>query len=269
MQCPTPFESTLKNESPPHPGDDQHSKRAKLDDVMEADTPPDSLPVGSPVPSPSSPEMVPESPLPIQEQGILMAENNNANPKVPSFKDKLLNYDSNPPEEEEPELILQQGDVAISLNGSIPTVDFATHVLETLNQRMGLAVVVKLLGRKIGHRYLRTQLQSLWKPSGLIRITNLNDDCFLVCFKEDMDYQHALLSGPWMIFGHYLTTQPWSPSFKPQEHVVNHVIGWIHLPKLPARYYHKAITQSIGSVFGDVIHVDYNTTREREANLPG
>ncbi|KAI9091954.1 hypothetical protein K1719_027889 [Acacia pycnantha] len=227
--------------------------------MMEADAPSDSNPVDSPVLSPPSPEVVPETPLPMQEQDILMAENNNASPKVPSFKDKLLNSDSNPPEEEEPDLILQQGDVAIGLNGSIPTVDFATHVIETLNQRMGLAVVVKLLGRRIGHRYLRTQLQTLWRPSGPIRITDLNDDCFLVRFKEDMDYQHALLNGPWMIFGHYLTTQPWSPSFKPQEHVVNHVIGWIRLPKLPARYYHKAIIRSIGSVFGEVIRVDYNT----------
>ncbi|KAI9085831.1 hypothetical protein K1719_032245 [Acacia pycnantha] len=53
--------------------------------------------------------------------------------------------------------------------------------------------------------------------------------------------------------------QPWSPSFKPHEHVINQVIGWIRLPKLPARYYHKSIIRSTGSVFGEVIRADCNT----------
>ncbi|KAI9074584.1 hypothetical protein K1719_043425 [Acacia pycnantha] len=62
-----------------------------------------------------------------------------------------------------------------------------------------------------------------------------------------------------MIFGHYLTVQPWTPSFRSHNHVVSQVIGWIRLPKLPARYYHKSIIRSIGGVFGEVIKVDYNT----------
>ncbi|KAI9071883.1 hypothetical protein K1719_046156 [Acacia pycnantha] len=48
-------------------------------------------------------------------------------------------------------------------------------------------------------------------------------------------------------------------AFRPQDHVVNQVIGWIRLPKLPVRYYHKSIIRSIGGVFGEVIKVDYNT----------
>ncbi|KAI9124541.1 hypothetical protein K1719_004463 [Acacia pycnantha] len=175
--------------------------------------------------------------------------------RIPSFKDKLLNSS----EEEEEDIVLQQGDVSIGLNGQIPTVNFATHVIDTLNKRMGLAVVVKLLGRKIGFRHLRSQLHALWRPSGQIKLIDLNDDCFLVIFHKDLDYQNALLTGPWMIFGHYLTVQPWTPSFRPQDHVVNQVIGWIRLPKLPTRYYHKSIIRSIGGVFGEVIKVDYNT----------
>ncbi|KAI9072252.1 hypothetical protein K1719_045780 [Acacia pycnantha] len=62
-----------------------------------------------------------------------------------------------------------------------------------------------------------------------------------------------------MIFGHYLTVQPWTPSFRSHNYVVSQVIGWIRLPKLPARYYHKSIIRSIGGVFGEVIKVDYNT----------
>ncbi|KAI9075737.1 hypothetical protein K1719_042223 [Acacia pycnantha] len=211
-----------------------------------------------------SPEMVPETQMsvdPILVQDSLMkSEGVEARIKAPSFKDKLLNSDPNKPNEETGEdITLGQGDVSIGLNGNIPTVNFASHVLDTLNKKMGLAVVVKLLGRRVGYRHLRNQLQNLWKPTGQIKLIDIDDDCFLVKFQEDLDFQNALLNGPWMIFGHYLTVQPWSPSFKPQDHVINQVIGWICLPKLPARYYHKSIIRSIGSVFGEVIKVDYNT----------
>ncbi|KAI9097692.1 hypothetical protein K1719_025463 [Acacia pycnantha] len=180
-------------------------------------------------------------------------------PKIPSFKDKLLNSDSNPSREDEDDITLPQGDVSIGLNRKIPTVDFASHVIDTLNKKMGLTVVVKLLGRKIGYCHLRMHLQSLWKPSGQFKLIDLHKDCFLVRLQDDLDYQNAFLTGPWMIFGHYLTVHPWMPSFRPQDHVVNQVIGWIRLPKLPARYYHRSIIRSIGGVFGDVIRVDYNT----------
>ncbi|KAI9113694.1 hypothetical protein K1719_014945 [Acacia pycnantha] len=180
-------------------------------------------------------------------------------PQIPSFKDKLLNADNAPMEDEDEDIVLNQGDVSFGLHGKIPTVDFASHVIDSLNKKMGLTVVVKLLGRKIGFRHLRSQLQALWKPSGLLKIIDLHDDCFLVKFQDDLDYQNALLTGPWMIFGHYLTVQPWTPSFRSQDHVVKQVIGWIRLPKLPARYYHKSIIRSIGGVFGEVIKVDYNT----------
>ncbi|KAI9086476.1 hypothetical protein K1719_031560 [Acacia pycnantha] len=229
MQHTVPFDSCPKNEPPPHPGEDQSSKRAKLDeeqasgDNMEADA--SSLPVS----------VVPETQM---------------TPEIPSTKEAQMDEavgHANP------------GDVSIGFNGNVPTVDFANHVLEAMNQRIGLAVVVKLLGRRIGYRHLRTQLQNLWKPIGQLKIIDLADDCYLVRFSEDIDYQNALLSGPWMVFGHYLTVQPWSPSFRSHEHTIHQIIGWVRLPRLPARYYHKSVIRSIGSVFGDVIRVDYNT----------
>ncbi|KAI9093337.1 hypothetical protein K1719_027351 [Acacia pycnantha] len=98
----------------------------------------------------------------------------------------------------------------------------------------------------------------MWKPVSQLKLIDLDEDCFLVQFKEDMDYQNALLSGPWMIFGHYFTVHPWSPSFRNPEHVINQVIGWIRLLKLPTHYYRRSIIRSFGSVFGKVIWVDYN-----------
>ncbi|KAI9128387.1 hypothetical protein K1719_001380 [Acacia pycnantha] len=269
MLHPVPFEGNLKNAPPPHPGEGQSSKRAKinedlvLDVKMEADQSPESDSIETHASESFPSEMVPESPLlpdPLLLQDIQMGGvSSDAVPQMPSFKDKLLNAESSSSGEEEEDISLNQGDVSFGLNRQVPTVDFASHIIDTLNKKMGLTVVVKLLGRKIGYRHLRSQLQSLWKPSVQLKLIDLNDDCFLVRFQDDLDYQNALLTGPWMIFGYYLTVQPWTPSFKPQDHVVKQVIGWVRLPKLPTRYYHKSIIRSIGAVFGEVVRVDYNT----------
>ncbi|KAI9096026.1 hypothetical protein K1719_026173 [Acacia pycnantha] len=112
------------------------------------------------------------SPLTLEEDVPMSDGHAEPDPKAPSFKDKLLNTDTQILDDEEEDLVLQQGDVSIGLNGNVPTVNFASHVLETLNQKMGPA---------------------------------------------------------------------------------------IETPKLPAQYYHKSIIRSIGSVFGEVIKVDYNT----------
>ncbi|KAI9086614.1 hypothetical protein K1719_031208 [Acacia pycnantha] len=263
-----PFESNLKYDPSPHPGEDQSAKRAKLEDDQQQDAimaaeleSPEFVPADAFGSEYQISELVPDTPLtsvPVQE--VQMEENNdNSCVKIPSFKDKLLNSDSRNPEVEDDDIVLSQGDVSIGLNGNIPTVDFSSHVIEVLNKKMGLAVVVKLLGRKIGYRQLRSQLQNLWKPTGQMKLIDLDEDCFLVRFQDDLDYQNALLSGPWVLFGHYLTVQPWTPSFTPHNHVINQVMGWIRLPKLPARYYHKSVIRSIGGIFGEVIHVDYNT----------
>ncbi|KAI9077148.1 hypothetical protein K1719_040970 [Acacia pycnantha] len=273
MMHSVPIVTNPKTDPPPHPGEDQSSKRVKLDETPDMEEDPM---MDAPVETRSSPEGevhvsvggssqdVPETqmtvdPSPNQEVHMNVDIETSAGIKAPSFKEKLLNSLSESPEEEEEDITIKQGDVSIGLNGNIPTVDFASHIIDTLNKKMGLAVVIKLLGRKIGFRPLRNQLQNLWKPTSQIKIIDLHDDCFLVKFQDDLDYQNALLSGPWVIFGHYLSVQPWTPSFKPQNYVINQVMGWIRLPKLPARYYHKSVIRSIGSVFGEVIKVDYNT----------
>ncbi|KAI9117066.1 hypothetical protein K1719_012065 [Acacia pycnantha] len=214
MIHPVPFESNPKNDPPPHPGEDQSTKRVKLlessshdSDMVENHSPVIDLATLSPEPYvpvslatdpvPLAAESVPETQMTNDlppAQDVQMADSNTvSSTKTPSFKDKLLNSDPN------------NGDVAIDFNGNIPTVNFADHVIETLNKKMGLAVVIKLLGRKIGYRQLRNQLHNLWKPTGHLKLTDLDEDCFLVRFQDDMDYQNALLTGPWMIYGHYLT----------------------------------------------------------------
>lgn len=124
---------------------------------------------------------------------------------------------------------------------------------------MGFAVIIKLLGITVGFRQLRLQLQNIWKPQGAFQLIDLEDSCFLVKFKDEFDFQNALTNGPWVIFGHYLSVQPWTPDFSPQTHTINQVMGWVRLPRLPVHYYDKRIIRTLGQALGEVLRVDYHT----------
>ncbi|KAI9122119.1 hypothetical protein K1719_006808 [Acacia pycnantha] len=107
MQPPVSFDANLKSDPPPHPGDDQSSKRAKLDepqphdDIMEADLPSETP---SPIDHASATlttECVPETQMNLETfpespqtyQDLPMSDNtaNAGQKEAPSFKDKLLN----------------------------------------------------------------------------------------------------------------------------------------------------------------------------------
>lgn len=113
---------------------------------------------------------------------------------APSFKDKLLHATTSSTEEDD-EIQLGKEDVTLGLNKGIPTINFSKKVLEVLNKKMGFAIVVKLLSRTVGYRALRTQLQNIWRPSGQFQVTDLNEGCFIVKFKEELDFQKVFLSG--------------------------------------------------------------------------
>lgn len=121
------------------------------------------------------------------------------------------------------------------------------------------AVVVKLLGRFIWQDTLRSKILALWKPTGGFKVTELEGGCFMVKLENDSDYQNAMLGGPWVVLGHYLTVYPWEPSLSPCNLEVKRIYGWVRLPGLPYHYYHKIILRAIGAVIGKVLKIDYNT----------
>ena len=243
------------SEPPPHPGEDRSTKKAKrdADSLMLLESQVLPTPTANASSANASPDSVPETPATMQVDP--------EEPAIPSFKDKLMGHGlcQEHDEEDEDELIIRSSDVTLGMNGTVPTIDFAAHILETLNKRMGFAVVIKLLGCSVGYHQMKLQLQKIWKPRGPFQLTDLEEDCYLVKFKDDIDYQDALINGPWVIFGHYLSVKPWYPDFNPRLHKINEILAWIRLPQLPARYYHKNVIRSIGSMFGEVIKVDYNT----------
>lgn len=58
------------------------------------------------------------------------------------------------------------------------------------------ALIVKLLGRRIGYRFLYGRLSKMWNISGNFELIDLQNEFFLVHLHEASDYDRVLFDGP-------------------------------------------------------------------------
>ncbi|KAL9419379.1 hypothetical protein AB3S75_037193 [Citrus x aurantiifolia] len=184
------------------------------------------------------------------------------NSEHPSFRDQLMKSQKDTEEELfgcDEDLDLNPEDVLFMNTESMPSITFSPKVHEQLIKPWQNTVVVKLLGRRIGYRALCNRLESLWSMTPGFNIIDLENDFYLVRFKNEGDADHALTSGPWTIMGHYLTVQPWSTHFDSSKGEIDKVVAWIRLPGMALHYYHKKILRRLGQIIGSVIRIDYNT----------
>ncbi|XP_039009688.1 uncharacterized protein LOC120138191 [Hibiscus syriacus] len=124
---------------------------------------------------------------------------------------------------------------------------------------MKQVVITRLLRKKIGYKALMNRIHTLWKPIGNFNLIDLENDYYLVKFEDIEDYMRVLTDGPWMIYGSYLTVQPWSRNFTIIEKHPSQVIAWLRLPGLPYIYYNIVLIRIIANTIGIVIKIDYNT----------
>lgn len=164
-----------------------------------------------------------------------------------SYKNKLLgingNYDNEFSEEYDP---WRNEDESDSKNQEMeddlmdtlyPSIPVSTEERMKLCKPWRKAVIIKLLGRKIGYRFLLGRLTKLWNLAGSFELIDLQNDFFLVYFHESSDYDRVFFEGPWMVLRHYLTIQRWKPKFRPLEESIKWIATWIQIPDLPIEYY--------------------------------
>ncbi|KAI9117672.1 hypothetical protein K1719_011838 [Acacia pycnantha] len=129
---------------------------------------------------------------------------------------------------------------------------------------MERSLIIKLLGRTITYHELIARSQALWKPRGSYQVVDMEGGFYCATFALEEDYMKVLTGGPWMVYGAYLTVQPWSLDFDAKTSAVSKVVVWIRIPGLSFRYYHKSTLRAIGTLLGEVVKIDYMTeTRGR------
>ncbi|KAG8488641.1 hypothetical protein CXB51_016590 [Gossypium anomalum] len=102
-------------------------------------------------------------------------------------------------------------------NNSLESIGRRTRIFSYGKESMSKMVVVKLLCGKSAIM-LSNKVCALWKPSMRFQIMDIENDYYLAKFESVHDYKKVLADGPWVIYGHYLTVQPWSNFFQLYSH---------------------------------------------------
>ncbi|KAA3458339.1 reverse transcriptase [Gossypium australe] len=188
-------------------------------------------------------------------------------PKI-SWKDKLLGITSGSLDAERidpfggesaEELKFLEGDIHRSVVNGTPAIDFSERIQQILFKEMDSTVIIKLLGRSIGYAALSNRLNSLWNPSKPFHLMDIENGYYLVKLHSIHDYTKVLSQGPWLVYGQYLTVQPWTKEFRPSQPFPSIVMAWIRLPGLSGHLYKKEIIEEMGGLIGKVVRLDLNT----------
>ncbi|KAG8501637.1 hypothetical protein CXB51_004070 [Gossypium anomalum] len=200
------------------------------------------------------------------EEAIDMMVESGLSPKL-SWKDKLLGTKSGVSDKEESgsssidseeDIEILEGDIHRSIVNGIPAIDFSERIQHILFKEMERTVVLKLLGRNIGYGTLNNRIYSLWNPSKPFHLMDIKNRYFLAKFQSIDDYTKVLTQGPWLIYGQYLTVQPWTKEFSTSQPYPSTVLAWIPFPGLPGFLYKKKILEEIRGTIGKVVRLALN-----------
>ncbi|KAJ4825917.1 hypothetical protein Tsubulata_044972, partial [Turnera subulata] len=145
-----------------------------------------------------------------------------------SYKELLLGYAAKNSEmEEEPEepedFEVYSDSDSDGEDPDCPTIRLSAAEKRRLYRNWRYALIVKVLGKKVGYRFLQNQLHTIWTTSRAFTIADLGNDFYIVRFGCPQDYHNALNGGPWTVADHYLTMRPWKPYFDPYATSIDNV----------------------------------------------
>lgn len=72
---------------------------------------------------------------------------------------------------------------------------------------------MKVFGRKVGHLTLKKKLQTLWKPSEILSLINLENEFFLIKYQNEENMNKVLHEGPWFVLNLFLSVHRWEPKY--------------------------------------------------------
>ncbi|KAK4706761.1 hypothetical protein R3W88_033670 [Solanum pinnatisectum] len=117
-----------------------------------------------------------------------------------------------------------------------------------IDQPWSYSVIIKLMGKKMTHTYLKSRLTTLWKE-------NMNK---------------ALHNGPWFINGFFLSIKRWQPNFVASTTKETYSTIWLRLLELPTEYYALKLLATIGNKMGQLVKTyicTSSTLRRRYARI--
>lgn len=86
---------------------------------------------------------------------------------------------------------------------SMPYIAFSSRIHDCLVEPWEHSVVVKTLGRNLGHRVRVSRLNKVWSSTTRFDIIDLANNYFLTRFNNEKDVEFILIKGLWTIMSQY------------------------------------------------------------------
>ncbi|XP_057426555.1 uncharacterized protein LOC130719985 [Lotus japonicus] len=184
-------------------------------------------------------------------------------PQQSSFKDKLMGGATAPPPQKYVDLIDNDMMKVIYVNDNpqLPKIVVEREVIEGMCSPWKDALVISLLGKRLGYRLMKTKLTSLWRLSGEFDLMDVDNGFYMVKFDREEDKEKVMGGGPWMIFDHYLAVATWSPEFISPAARVKKTLAWIRIPGLNVAFYNESYLMSAARAIGKPVRLDRGTLR--------
>ncbi|CAN1172831.1 hypothetical protein LINPERHAP2_LOCUS30321 [Linum perenne] len=144
-------------------------------------------------------------------------------------------------------------------NPRCPRIPFSDAEIKSFYLPWSKALVVKVLEKSFSLIAMKRRLEFLWACTGLIQVSDLTNNFFLVRFTQEKDYSMAAFEGPWKIYDYYIAVAKWSPSFN-EEEPFQSILTWVRLPRLPIHYFNTTTVKRIGDHIGRTVRMDLATT---------
>ena len=123
-------------------------------------------------------------------------------------------------------------------------------------------VVMKILTQRcISLDALRKNMRMLWKPNKGVQISEIDEDLFLVEFKDGKDKKRAIEMCPWSYEKQLVLIQDFEGEHTPKEIDIRLALFWIQIYNLLLKCRTKETGWAIGSSLGLVMDVNVPESR--------
>ncbi|XP_057426536.1 uncharacterized protein LOC130719965 [Lotus japonicus] len=146
-------------------------------------------------------------------------------------------------------------------NPMLPQVITDADAIKELCYPWQEALVVSLLGKKLGYRTMKSRLSAVWRLTADFDLLDIDNGFFMVKFDLAADRTKVMEGGPWMIFDHYLAVSTWNKDFLSPLAKVSKTLAWIRIPGLNVVFYDESFLLGVATAVGKPIRVDGNTLR--------
>ena len=109
--------------------------------------------------------------------------------------------------------------------------------------------------RPLNKTVLEKTMQRAWGLHHEARFRDMGDNVFVVHFRSEGDWRHAMNNGPWQYDFNVLALKEYERNVRPSEMVFDRIDVWVKIADLPPGKRTYAFRKALGNWLGEVVKV--------------